>query len=54
MTSQLALMALQNNQLNMSFVSQALHNRILAVNIYYEDLAFTTLDQELNLELDDL
>jgi hypothetical protein len=45
MTSIQVYAAIESNQLNLSYVASVLDKKTLALNIYYDELAYTTIEQ---------
>ena len=42
--------AIQNGSLNVNTVAQVLDKKLLSLNVYYEDLSYTSIEQEPNSE----
>ncbi len=46
-----AFLASQTNQLDLSYVSEVLKNRVLSLNVFYGGLDYTLIDQEPKYQL---
>jgi hypothetical protein len=45
-----AFYAIQNGSLNVNTVAQVLDKKLISLNVYYEDLSYTSIEQEPNSE----